>query len=827
MGSTKPLIVALIFATLQTVSLFGQNNLSKADKQFELGAYNLALETYKEILKTYNGNLNALVGAGDCYRLLNKMDAARQMYSKAIIHEDADPLVYDKLGQVLMALGEYEDAKKQFQAYDEKTNNVGHHLIKSCEFAMANQLEQSAYELNLEFENSSGSDFGPTFYDDGIIFSSTRTSSSKGYKSKPVSYSSNARSKVFVGDLNGYGHLDHISTLNPKWDQSLGQGPQHYCADKRLMVYTKNNFVDGTRHIPDAKLELSLHFAEMDAQGNIVKDYPFEHNGPGFSTGYGTLSTDGTMLVFASDRIDSSQGGFDLFVSFFENGTWSSPVNLGAKVNTAGNELAPYLMDKDLYFASDYHPGFGGLDIFVSSRDSRGYYSKPTNLGPQVNSTRDDSEFIFDPFQNLGFLVSNRVGGKGQEDLYSVKKNEDYLMLVVMDAASKAPIGDAIVDLSACGGSVFTTNNTGQFTYSMVKHGVCNIIISKPGFTQKEIAISNFGAMASNKLLVELVSLSSSYEFLVKEINTEKSINDALVSVQSVASGETFETYSDESGRIILPVNTGENYMIHVRAEGYLDLTKRIMVALGEDSRYVQGTFYLDPSLPDPIVQRSISKDEPVLNSYDRTLQSKSAAVFGYSTGYYIQVAALSTATEPKTDRYEQKLSGIADVHVVNEQGKYKVKVGPFASRKEASSYLGEVKSVGFYGAFIVTEELKESAPKQPLIIEDNKAELTPKGLIKEYQDADLDQAVSFEWAPAEAVKEVSEEQFFIQLGAIKTNTSNVDEAYKSLLDLGEISTKQRGEYYLKLLGGFSSKEEAKEVLKQVKERGFKDAFVH
>ena len=163
----------------------------------------------------------------------------------------------------------------------------------------------------------------------------------------------------------------------------------------------------------------------------------------------------------------------------------------------------------------------------------------------------------------------------------------------------------------------------------------------------------------------------------------------------------------------------------------------------------------------------------------------------------------------------------------MNEQGKYKVKVGPFASRKEASSYLGEVKSVGFDGAFIVTEELKESAPKQPLIIEENKPELTPKGMIKEYQDADLDQAVSFEWAPAEAVKVASEEQFFIQLGAIKSNSSNVDEAYKSLLDLGEISTKQRGEYYLKLLGGFSTKEEAKEVLKQVKERGFKDAFVH
>ncbi len=827
MGSTKHLIVALIFATLQTVSVFGQNNLSKADKQFELGAYNLALETYKEILKTYNGNLKALVGAGDCYRLLNKMDAAKQMYSEAIIHDDADPFVYDKLGQVLMALGEYEDAKKQFQAYDQKTNKEGHHLIRSCDFALANQLEQGAYEVNLEFENSSGSDFGPTFFKDGLIFSSTRTSSSKGNKSKPVSYSSNARAKVYVGDLNEYGNLNHISTLNPKWDQSLGQGPQHYCADKRLMVYTKNNFVDGTRHVADAKLELSLHFAEMDAQGNIVKDYPFEYNGAGFSTGYGTLSTDGSMLVFASDRKDSSQGGFDLFVSFFENGAWSSPVNLGAKVNTAGNELAPYLMDKDLYFASDYHPGFGGLDIFVSSRDNRGYYSNPTNLGPQVNSARDDSEFIFDPFQNLGFLVSNRVGGKGQEDLYSVKKNEDHLLLVVLDAASKAPIVDAIVDLSACGGSVFTTNNDGQFTYSMVKQGVCNVVISKPGFTQQEIAISNVGAMASNKLLVELVSLSNNYEFLVKEINSENSINDALVSIQSVASGETFETYSDESGRIALPVNTGENYMVHVRAEGYLDLTKRIMVALGEDSRYVQGTFFLDPSLPDPLAQRATSKDNPVINNYDEALQSKSASVFGYSTGYFIQVAALSTQSEPETEEFEQKLSGIADVLIVNEQGKYKVKLGPFASRKEANSYLGEIKSVGFDGAFIVTEELKKAAPTQELIIEENKPELTPKGLTQENKDADNDQAVSFEWAPADAVEQAPEDQFFIQLGAVKMNDLQANEAYKSLLDLGEISTKQRGEYYLKLLGGFSSKEEAREVLKQVKARGFKDAFLH
>ena len=104
---------------------------------------------------------------------------------------------------------------------------------------------------------------------------------------------------------------------------------------------------------------------------------------------------------------------------------------------------------------------------------------------------------------------------------------------------------------------------------------------------------------------------------------------------------------------------------------------------------------------------------------------------------------------------------------------------------------------------------------------------MTPKGSLPEYDKADVDQAVSFEWAPAEAVEQAPEEQFFIQLGAVKSNTLKVDEAYKSLLDLGEISTKQRGEYYLKLLGGFSSMEEAKEALKQVKARGFKDAFVH
>jgi tetratricopeptide (TPR) repeat protein len=816
MGSTKSLLIAFLMLIFGT-TLSAQNNLSKAEKQFELGAYNLALETYKDVLKSYNGNLKALVGAGDCYRLLNKMDAARKMYENAVIRDDVDPSVYDKLGKVLMSLRQYDEAKSYFKRYELLVGVKDYPFPTACDFALNADNRNSEYEVDLEFANTAGSEFSPAFYNNNLVFASSRSSKRTSSRRTSV-FSDNAKTKLFSSSINSFGNLENAKSLHADWDKSLSEGPLSYCEAKNWVVFTKNNFVDGTRQIPEAKLELSMYFAEVDASGNWSKEVPFEHNGPGYSTGYGVFSEDGNTLVFASDRQDNSLGGFDLFICFYENGSWSKPVNLGAKVNTAGDEISPFLLGDALYFSSNYLPGFGGMDIFVSNRDNNGYFSMPINMGKGINSSRDDYGFIYDPFRNLGFLASNRLGGKGNEDLYSVKKNQDHLMLVVIDALTQKPISDALVDLSSCGGSLFSTDAQGRLSYSLLKEGACSAVVSKNDYTSKEISISNFGSTSSKKLVVELVSLAKSFEYAILENGSKAPVNNAMVNITSAVSGKSFEAYSDDKGRIVLPIATEENYMVTIRAEGYTSISQRILVPVGVNSDYVQGTFLLDPSLP------SLGAVEPKSEALDLKMydspsgRAKSVPVYSYSSAYYIQLASFRGDVNVDLSNYESKLNSVGSVLLMEESGKQKVRVGPFSSKAEASAQLASVSNAGYKDAFVL--------PGQQVVAVDiaEEEEFSAKGGLVDYGNSDT--AVTFEWAPQEQIKSVSEGTYYIQLCAVKKGSGLDDPKFNALNSFGELSERQKGSLTTKLLGAYETKEEANKILKEVRKKGFKDAFI-
>jgi hypothetical protein len=821
MGSTKPLVIAFLMLLLGT-SAFAQNNLSKAEKQFELGAYNLALETYKDVLKSYNGNLKALVGAGDCYRLLNKMDAARQMYENALIRDDVDPTVYEKLGKVMMSLREYEEAKKYFNRYSKLVNTPNYPFTAACDFALSAENIPSEYEVSLEFENSPGSEFSPAFYKEKLVFSSSRSSKRSTYNKRPGGiFSDNAKTKLFAANINSFGNLETAKTLRTDWDKTLSEGPLSYSEAKKWVVITKNNFVDGTRQVPEAKLELSMYFAEVDAEGNWVDSdkVAFEHNGPGYSTGYGVFSEDGNILIFASDRQDNSFGGFDLFISYYDNGSWTRPVNLGPKVNTAGDEISPFILGDELYYSSNYLPGFGGMDVFVSRKDQKGYYSNPKNVGKGINSSRDDYGFIYDPFRNLGFFSSNRLGGKGNEDLYSFKKNQDHLMMVVVDAVDQRPIANATVDLSACGGRVFTTDEKGRLSYSLLKEGACQAIVSKNDYSAQTVSISNFGSSASNKLVVELVSLEKSFEYIILDKSNQQAVYNALVSITSSKTGKAFETYSDNEGRIVLPISTNENYMVTIRSEGYTSISRRILVKDDVNPNYVQGTFLLEPSLPALEEFPSSSTD---ISTYNRSNVSgfeesrpKKMPVYSYSSAYYIQLASFSGEVNVNMSSYESKLKSVGPVLLMDEEGKQKVRMGPFSSKAEARSYLAEVGKVGYKDAFLVSG-------KQELNLEEDL--FTEKGSLSDYGNSDA--PVTFEWAPSKQTEEIKKGSIYIQLCAVKKSASLSDSRFEALLPFGDLSEGEKGAFKTKLLGPYMTESDAREALTKVKSKGFKDAFI-
>jgi outer membrane protein OmpA-like peptidoglycan-associated protein len=185
------------------------------------------------------------------------------------------------------------------------------------------------------------------------------------------------------------------------------------------MYFTRNNYLDGKKGKDDNKITLvKIYKASfVNKDWSNVTELPFNSNN--YSSAHPALSPDEKTLYFVSD-MPGTIGESDIFkVSINSDGTYGIPQNLGTTINTPGKETFPFVSDEnELYFASDTHPGLGGLDIFVSKINPDGTLDEVQNLGAEVNSPKDDFAYLINTKNRIGFFSSNRDGGKGYDDIY-------------------------------------------------------------------------------------------------------------------------------------------------------------------------------------------------------------------------------------------------------------------------------------------------------------------------------------------------------------------------------------------------------------------------
>ena len=247
-----------------------------------------------------------------------------------------------------------------------------------------------------------------------------------------------------------------VSTLNDsQWQQAQrlpeplnspdNEGAQCISQDGRIMFFTACNRPDGGGR---CDVYMCIRQGEKWSKprnlGPIVNSGAWESN-PSFSI-------DGKTLYFVSDR-KGGFGGMDIWKTTFEHGQWTEPVNLGSTINTPGNEMSPFIHydDHTLYFASDGHPGMGGMDLFVSHRDDDGLWNTPQNLGYPINTHADESGLIVSADARTAIFASQRQGGFGGLDLYSFDLPSVARPMVavcmfgqVLDAKSGQPVAAEI-----------------------------------------------------------------------------------------------------------------------------------------------------------------------------------------------------------------------------------------------------------------------------------------------------------------------------------------------------------------------------------------------
>ena len=181
-----------------------------------------------------------------------------------------------------------------------------------------------------------------------------------------------------------------------------------------------------------------------------------------------SLSSDGEVLFFASDR-PGGFGGSDIWYSRKNaEGEWQKPVNLGKTINTAGNERSPFLHtdSKTLYFSSAGHDGMGGMDVFYSKMDGQGRWTTPINIGHPINTERDEVDFFVsldgktgyfssDQYNEEGILIGGGVGTRQSNvswDIFQFELYEDarpHSMVIIKGKveADDGDISNAVVEV--------------------------------------------------------------------------------------------------------------------------------------------------------------------------------------------------------------------------------------------------------------------------------------------------------------------------------------------------------------------------------------------
>lgn len=762
--------------------LFGQ--LSRANKDYELGAFNLAVRSYLELLEKRPANYEAMVKLADSYRYLNQMEEARSWYEKVIRESKLEGEDLFKYAQVLMALEQYDKAKEWFLAYA-RTNKdgaaKGNQFAQSCTYAKNLAGQSSSYLVSNEFINTTSSDFGPAFYGDQVVFSSARTD----IQTAGSTWTGKANNQLFQARLGSNGFLEApVPLQDQKREGLVNIGPLSYSQDGKTVAYTKNNFIDGTRQIPNGGMELSLSIAQINPNGEWAEDKAFPYNGSGFSTGYPNISPDGNALYFASNRPDG-YGGFDLYVSYRMGNTWSTPENLGPNVNTPGNEISPFFDGAALFFSSDWHPGLGGYDVFQGEQ-TNGRWTRITHLGNLINSARDDYGFIFDNFRNLGYLVSNRPGGRGNEDIYKVFKSADNIELRVRNASDGTPLPGASIDFTNCGEGLFRADSRGVYSFQAVEGLNCDIVIRADGYNDATFKISTLGMRQNRGYDIMLSRRGEEYVGKILNYASRMPVAGVAVSATNQSTNSTMEANTDVNGDYALALSPNSSYVIRYSRPGFRDISRTVYTTQAND-RTILGVISMLPVAMDP------SNIPDVINPGGGDVSPKDPNAPAIASGYAVQVAALS---QPGLEGFSN-LTSLGQVYSKYEDGKYKIRVGVFGTKAEADRVLSSVKAKGYKGPFITTEEGNVQA-------------VQPKGGAENT-------------APVTQPLSPTRGRYLIQLAAYKNpqwfNSSGL-EAYGSIMD------GQRDGLTIKYLAYFDDIEQAKQVWQRAKAAGFSTAFV-
>ncbi|WP_298794171.1 OmpA family protein [uncultured Allomuricauda sp.] len=413
MVQTKKISLALSLFIFGMMAGLSQSKKSKGDTYFFQYDYRNAVVAYESDLA--NGALTEqqYLNLADSYFKTNNFEKASKAYIE--LYEKDKLESNHHLNKMLQSISRSSKKERKDAFLTTMSAKFPKEFLENLDFN-TQLLNGETLGGNLDFQvfnltsNSSQLDFSPSFYDNKLLFSSGRILDKK--KNGQTGYLN-----IYEASVLQDGQISSAVPFSGIADSDFHRATPSYSKELKSIFYVMSNTEDGEMAF-DENGKNALAIAMQPQSGTLrllLKDlstsfyYPFYDHKSG-------------KLYFSAD-FEDGYGGTDIYFVYTNNGQiMSAPINLGPRINSSGNEIAPFIFENSFYFSSDVFYGLGGMDVYKSNIEGESF-SIPVNLGIGINSNEDDFGLVMRNEGDglLGYFASNRAGGKGQDDLYGFK----------------------------------------------------------------------------------------------------------------------------------------------------------------------------------------------------------------------------------------------------------------------------------------------------------------------------------------------------------------------------------------------------------------------
>ena len=456
----------LLLLALPLLAIAQSRFVTAGNKAYENLAYAKAIDNYERAAENAVPDSSYARKLAKSYMNVRDFRQAGMWYARAVAMPNAQPIDYYDYAQALRANGNYGEADKWLRIYELKNGADSRGKRQANASAYASKLSERPLPgcvVRDLASNTEQADMGVAYYGNQAVFASSRTPDVAEFRRH--TWNGQPFLDLYsapVGADRDFGGATPISALNTKYHESNAC----FSADTGTVWFTRNNFSQGKKGKNGEGVVNLKIYSRTRELGAWMNEHPFPFNSDQYSVGHPCLSADGNTMYFTSDR-PGGIGGTDIWKTVKSITTWSTPVCLGTEVNTEGDEMFPFIgKDGTFAFASDGHPGLGGLDIIVGKMRTGGTLIGVKNPGAPLNSGHDDFALVLDGSLLKGYFTSDRPGGKGGDDIYAVTLehplgNSMRVEGIALDRRSKQPMPGATIEMKDTLGNVVVTAITG------------------------------------------------------------------------------------------------------------------------------------------------------------------------------------------------------------------------------------------------------------------------------------------------------------------------------------------------------------------------------